>query len=410
MQTVALKLGALFCLFAFGFWGEFQFDDYQWLHVQVIEGNLPFVPGRPAQTVLLRLLYSIFGLNPLPYKIASALLHVGVIDALLRICKRFNRGTWAVWLFAIHPVCVSTVGYVIQSSVMMCALFMAWAFLMYDKKRYTEFVALTVLAMLSKQVAYVFPCIIALYEWFKRDKPWQIPFMVGSLGALVTVLSCDLFREIAKRPFTPWERICTEASLLPMYAKMVILPHISRYTLDHAILHTSSCLQIASLTLLVAVGVIYLPRWYKFIIMGLACLVTPEFTIVTLELVFEHRLYIPLAFICVFAPVSKPWMKKIAPYLITYLIVVNVQYQQILASQNLLWEHTIKQYPWSYRANFNYGKLLNRTEPLKSLCYFDRLKNCQDLKGGIWENEFRTNWELWRPSIVAEIRRFEGVE
>ena len=403
-----MRLFALFCLFAVGFSGEFQFDDYYWIHVPVFDGIMPYMKGRPAQTVLLRAIYSIFGLNPMPYKIVSALLHVGVIDALLRICKRFKRGEWAVWVFAIHPVLVSTVGYVIQSSVMMCALFMAWAFLMYDKKRYIGFVTLTVLAMMSKQVAYVFPCVILLYEWFKRDKPWQIPFLVGVMCFCGLLLSSDLFTISGNRLFTPWERICTQASLTPMYSKMVLLPHISRYTLDHAVVHTSSCLYLCDLTLLVAVGVIYADRWYRFTIMGLACLLAPEFTTMNLELVFEHRLYVPLAFLCVLAPASKPWMRKIAPYLITYLVAVNIQYQQILANQERLWSHTIDIYPWSYRANFNYAKAIHEKDPLKSLAYFNKLKNCLDLKRGLWSNELAEKWALWQPSIDAEIKKCQG--
>jgi len=397
----------IFALYSVGFTGEFQFDDYKWIHLQTMDGLLPFVPGRPMQTCLLRSIYAIFGLNPIPYKIISALLHIGVVDAMLRICKAHKRGEWAVWLFAVHPVLASTVGYVIQSSVILGAFMMCWAFIMYERRQWVVCGTLTVLAMMCKQNAYVFPVVLVLYEWLvNRKKSLAIPLFMGVSLALWYVLMHDLNTNFANRLFSPLTRLYTEAALLPEYARMVILPHVDRYTLDHAVLPYTSPFPFVCLVIIATLFILLNTNRHKtFFCVGLSCLLVPEFTIMNLELMFEHRLYVPLAYIALFMPrCGKEYTLIYFPFM-AWCIFCNISYQEILASQERLWHHTLRQYPYSLRANFNMAKVLFQRDPIESLPYFRKTKNCIDLLNGECHKEIQMVWPYYRESILQELTK-----
>jgi len=397
-------------LYMVGINGEFQFDDYAWLHGAILNGQEPHIAGRPLASLLWNGIWRVWGINPLPYKIISLILHLGVIDVLWRICDRFKRGKWGVVLFAVHPVFVSTVAYPVQASVMMAALFMAWAFLMYDKGKYARAVLFCTFATMSKQNAWMFPAVICVYEWvIVQKRSIALPLLIGSAAVLYAVLSQDINAINAKRGMSAWNRICTQAAIAPMYLKMVLLPHISRYTLDHGIGFCKTPVFLIMWTIAAGCGLYISNRAGRFAILGLACLLVPEFTIINLELVFEHRLYAPIAFLVLFAPeIKHKRAKEACTFAVMYLIIVNTQYQAVFSTQRGLWEHTLKQYPLTFRAHLNMAKLVCQEEPLLAQYHFGKLKDCLDRKGGMWQNEFEMTYSLfYEPTIDKKRKEFE---
>ena len=397
----------IFSLYSIGFTGEFQFDDYQWIHGALLNGNEPYIEGRPLASLLWNSIWRVWGINPLPYKIISALLHIGVIDVLLRICKRFKRGEWAIWLFAVHPVFVSTVAYPVQASVMMATLFCAWAFLMYDRGNYIRAVVFCTMAAMSKQTAFMFPAIICLYEWIVVQKrSVALPLLISAGAVLYVVFTQNLHDINTKRGISQWTRVCTQAALAPMYVKMVLLPHVSRYTLDHAVGAYYKPTFLVVWALIGGTAMAYANRYGKFAIMAFACMLVPEFTIVNLELVFEHRLYLPIAFLVLFAPRIKNEIGQGAVIFAAMLcVIVNVQYQAVFKTQRSLWEHTLKRYPKNYRAHLNMAKTVYQTEPLLALYHFAELQKCIDRKGGIWQNEFGMTYSIYYEPVIDKRRK-----
>ena len=84
-----------------------------------------------------------------------------------------------VWLFAVHPVLVTTVSYPIQQSVIMATLACGWAFLCYDSKQYVRCFILCIICAMCKQNAWVFPAVLAVYEWLVKRKRSVVTYKVG---------------------------------------------------------------------------------------------------------------------------------------------------------------------------------------------------------------------------------------
>jgi len=414
MHNNILKLSIivhlLLLLCSRGIGGEFQFDDFAWIHAPVLTGGEPHVPGRPLQSLMMHGIWMVWGLNPLPFKVISLLLHSLVILTLLKIADTLERGYWGVTLFAVHPVLVSTVCYPVQSSVILAALWGSLAFLSYLNKKYIPMLLFLGFAALSKQVAWVFPLVILLYEWLiVRKRSVTIPLLLISATALYVVITRDLHSQMPLRAYNAWERVCTQCLIIGDYLKMVLLPHVSRYALDHDITHTSNPMFILGLTLLGGLGVSISNNYGKFAILGLVVLLVPEFTIMNLELMFEHRLYIPLAFLCVFVPrTCAPYQRKLYSIAACFLAIVSIQYQCIFRTQIGLWEHNLKKYPNNFRAHLNLALLTYKKEPLRALYHMDKLKHCRDRKGGKWSH--RANYVYsasMRPLIIEAINRFD---
>jgi hypothetical protein len=191
-----------------------------------------------------------------------------------------------------------------------------------------------------------------------------------------------------------------------MYLKMVLLPHVSRYTLDHAVGICKTPVFLFAWAIITLSGLYITNNKGKFAILGLICTLLPEFTLMNLELVFEHRLYTPLAFLVCFAPAIKHKQAHSAVvWASMWLLIVNVQYQSVFKTQRGLWEHTLKQYPDNYRAHLNMAKLVVREEPLLALYHFSKLQNCIDRKGGIWQNELNLTYSIYYEPIIDKRRK-----
>jgi hypothetical protein len=336
------------------------------------------------------------------------LLHIAVIDVLLRICQHFKRGEWGVALFAVHPVMVSTVGYVIQSSVMMAALFMGWAFLMWARRRFVLSLAMCVLAAMSKQNAWVFPVVLGMYEWImvRRWNAW------GALGILACVgllgLWCqDIFEVLELRGYSPWDRLCMQALLMPKYFGMIMLPDIGRYTIDHAVgVCHNAWWALMIMGALWGWGFIVMDRAGRFMLLGLSVMMVPEFTIMNLELVFEHRLYPLLAMgCCCVGRIRAEWARGLVGIAVAYCCVVNVQYQCAWLTQKSLWEHAVRVYPESFRAHLNMAKMTYQESPSRALYHLGELRKCKDLKNGVWTKEAR-----WVYGVLSEKMRDDIIE
>jgi hypothetical protein len=381
---------AIIALYALSLFGDFQFDDFGWIHQQIMNGNAPYLEGRPVASCILRGCYHIGGLNPFVYKLMSLLIHLFAIDALLRVAEHFKRGKWAVWLFAIHPVFVSTVAYPIQASVMLATGFCALSFIHWDKRQFIRSAVFLGLACASKQNAWLFPAVLFMYEWgIKRNLPKLPVILAGLLTVAYFATNQDWLADYNSRPYSPLERLCTQIAILPKYASMVLLPHISKYTISHQI-------------------PVYGVWWLSGVLVwvaGLSCLVRrsgafwgvlcvtvmliPEFTIINLEMMFEHRIYLPLAMIVPFMPRLRPTFSAYIAVISLWLIIVNLQYQYIWADQERLWRHTCRIYPESVRANYNLAKLVIEKDPLESLYRMNKIKTNIDNHHWRCYKEFR---------------------
>ena len=236
------------------------------------------------------------------------------------------------WLF--NPLHISTLYYPVQRMAQLATLFSVLSLTFYVKARLADSVRHTfklvswligaglsgLAALFSKENAAVLPLLLLVLDRFlvrQGGLPWSnavikravITGLIASslfvLGYIIfSAVNAGFFEQYSRRDFSPFERLLTQPQIILYYLKELFLP--SLYTpgiyYDHwepirSILDSSP--YVIALLAIICVSVwLYLRGWYS----GLALLFyfaahIIESTALNLELVFEHRNYLPSIFL-----------------------------------------------------------------------------------------------------------------
>jgi protein O-mannosyl-transferase len=243
-------------------------------------------------------------------------------------------------LWAIHPIQTQAVTYIVQRMTSLAALFYIiaiWAYIsgrlaLIFQKRMAWFAGCLLawfLALLTKQNTVILPVVLILIEfcffqnWNKlivKRFYWGL-IIFGLLivtGVIVFFLiggDAGPFMEKYKiRPFTPMERLLTQFRVLIFYLGQIVYPIPAKFSITHDFVISRSffapwttlpCILMVLGMISTAVWAISKGPFLK--IAGFAILFffvnqLIESTILPLEMVFEHRNYLPLFFL--FLPVS----------------------------------------------------------------------------------------------------------
>lgn len=319
--------------------------------------------------------------------------------------------TATIW--AIHPIQVQSVTYIVQRMAAMASMFYLLSLFCYLKLRLTQskrvricyalgcsvsFIA----GILSKENAIMLPFSIILVELIFFDeikkkillkeivnrKNILIAAIVISLLALmVGVIFLDqptlqvIKNSYNHRPFTLMERLFTEPRVLILYLSLLLYPAQGRFSIGHIIPVSKSIVDpwttllcVALIILLVGFSVFQLRRrpFLSFGILFFFLNHLVESSFIGLELVFEHRNYLPSLFL--FVPLSILIYKSInffyqtkrayyfiislgTIFLIFILGMTTFTRNYDWRSVKTLWENVLVQYPGSTRAmhNLAYG-------------------------------------------------------
>jgi len=234
----------------------------------------------------------------------------------------------AVWL--LHPFNLTSVAYLVQRMNSLSALFVVAALLAYSRMRMRPVTLRTAIrpmlavsllwmcAILSKENALLLPVyILALEFTVLRDRPFIRSGAVtartlrhGLLTAVIAVAATylvwnwpSLTGEYRPRTFTMEQRLLTEARVLVWYLFMLVAPNIRQMGLYHDdwLLSTSLLSPVTTLPAVLLLGcaavlAVALRRRYPVMALGLLWWLGGhllESTVFPLELVFEHRNYLP---------------------------------------------------------------------------------------------------------------------
>lgn len=348
---------ALLLLTALAFWpglsGDFLFDDYSSIvnqdsvHATSLDAasvkkaawSYQGVSARPVATVSFAVDHFFWGLNPKGYKftnLAVHLLNVLLVFTLVRrlLAAREDSGrntaivAFALALaWAIHPLQVSTVQYVVQRMEMMSLTLVLSGLIAYLHGRQRQITGgrgwpwiagggvAAAVGLLAKETAILFPSYTLALELtllgFAASTPaisrrWKAGYALATaLGvaffALVVLphyLSPDAF---AMRDYGPGDRVLTQLRVLPMYLGWILLPQPANYVFYYDHLVASQGLLAPTTTL--AGGLLLLAllafAWVVRRRMPLASLGLLWFfvshllssNVAPLELAFEHRNY-----------------------------------------------------------------------------------------------------------------------
>lgn len=232
----------------------------------------------------------------------------------------------AVW--ALHPIQVQAVTYIVQRMAALSALFMLIALLSYlncrTSPRRLPWVAATLsaslAALLSKENAAILPLLFLLAE-FTLVRPAPRPFTlidklllaIPVIGGAYLLADLLLFKGpffdfisagYANREFTLSERLLTQPRVIFFHLGQILFPLPSRFSIEHDFLTSSSLLNpagtlpaLAGIGVAVAVGVWATVRQPTatagFFVLWLPLTLSIESSVIALEMLFEHRMYLP---------------------------------------------------------------------------------------------------------------------
>jgi len=331
--------------------GPFTFDDYP--HIVLDPGAQPEswselddsltgpAQDRPVARITFGLNYLWSGLQPTAYHATNIAIHIAgalTLFALLLALVRAPRSPEALarhglafafagaLLWAIHPVNTQAVSYIVQRMASMAALFYLATLLLFVMWRLGRLrarvalplmLAMWALALGSKLNAATAPAAwwlieVAFFTGFTRRnlRLGGLVLVGGLLAALLFGLRGGhldhLFTAPSHRDFSGLERMLTQARILWHYISLVLWPDAARLQIDYAVEVSRGLLTPwTTLWALLAWGAgaiaaaigIHRRRllWPSVGLLFFLLGSSVESSFILLELVFEHRVYLPSA-------------------------------------------------------------------------------------------------------------------
>lgn len=310
-------------------------------------------------------------------------------------------------IFVAHPVQSQSVTYIVQRMNSMAVMFYLLSFLLYLRGRLTQIgwrrwvlflggIVSWSLALGSKEIAATLPFIILLTEWYffqdlslnwlRQDlKYLLLPGILLVLVALI-FLGSSLFERIitgcGNRDFTVYERLLTQFRVVIFYITLLLYPHPSRLNLNHYIKTSHSLLDpsttvVSLLIILVLLALaIYLARRERlisFCILWFLINLVIESSVICLEMIFEHRLYLPMfGFSLLLSYLLFCFMRRrrICAILISLSIVLSLGTATYLRNMTwqdavTLWSDSVSKSPQYYRPHYNLALALQRRSNVK---------------------------------------------
>lgn len=433
-----LLISLIFLIYINTFHVPWQFDDYDNIignpQVEMVSlnlesltkslRNLKGIIHRPVSRLTFGLNWYFHGDTVFGYHLVNTFVHVATAFILfimiLTLFKtpnlknayadgRYFISLLSAVLWASNPIQTQAVTYVVQRMAALAALFYLLSLLFYLKARLSQgtnkqimrfgmAAVCFILAMGSKENAITLPLAIALIEAIffldlrktetrKRFVSLIAFFLVLTLIIGVVVLKTkdgDYFSKLyAERPFTLYERVITQPKILFFYLSLIFYPSPLRLSIEHDVSVSQSILEPwftlpAILLVFILIGyAVYCHRsrpLISFAVLFFFLAHSVESTILPLELVFEHRNYLPSLFL--FLPISVGFYKLLVYYqkgwmhflFLSFIVFLIIGYGTGTYLRNMVWES--KESLWKDAVE----KAPNRARPLQNLAveYFEK--------------------------------------
>jgi len=370
-------------------------------------------PNRPVAKISFALNYYFHGLDVKGYHIVNIIIHLlaGIvlyyfvkITLSIRLARDMFDETWFIPFFTaliwlVHPLHTQSVTYIVQRMNSMASMFFIMAMLFYVKGRLTpermrrvlffiiSFIA-GILAFGSKENTATLPLFILLYEWyffqdFRLKISRQQLFWVIAIGLMfVFVLYfflgssplSKLFPDYGSRPFTMAQRLLTQPRVVLHYISLIFYPEPSRLNLDYDFPLSYSLVSPITtlLSILVIVGMLGLAiytakknRLYSFCILWFLGNLIIESSTIPLEIIFEHRTYLPSMMVIFSFVLLLFQLVKKREVLIVCLVGIILLFSHWTYVRNKAWRDELslkadiyKKSPNKVRVNNNYGASL----------------------------------------------------
>lgn len=310
----------------------------------------------------------------------------------------------AACLWAVNPVQTQAVTYIVQRMAAMAAMFYILGIYFFIKARLCEsstkqkfffsgVVISFLLAVGSKENAIMLPVSLLLLEvvFFRdmSDPTTRKKTLLWGSGLILAVLICGVFLFLGggmiesilssykNRTFTFSERLLTQPRIVVFYLSQIFYPIADRLSLDHDIAVSTGFFSpwttLPAIAIIILMGAIAIRLIIKQPLISFAILFfflnhIIESSVIALELVFEHRNYLPSFFL--FLPVAAgiKWainhysnQKKVMQWVFigftTLLIVMlglgTYARNMVWTDEKMLWEDVIQKSPGRARGYQN---------------------------------------------------------
>lgn len=383
--------------------------------------------GRPISVVSFALNYYFSGFDPFYFKLTNLAIHIVntlliffiskfIISSFVKLSPR--QALWGAFsvaiIWGVHPLNLTSVLYVVQRMVSLSTMFGLLALYTYVKLRTKESLpsfrsslfhsclvaAFILAAMLSKESGVLFIPLIIIVELFvfkgksqgqdlRVGKFRLFDILIGTvvLATLLVLLKVPDYMNPAvfrNRDFNAVERLLSEARVLFYYLKLFLFPRLTDLSLYHddivvsrsLIEPVTTLISVVALVAISAICLIWIRKtpillfsWCWFLI-GHAL----ESTVISLELVHEHRNYFAILGLLFVAPYIYFKVPRLFKPLVLVVGVVYTAYLGFTTWQRaVVWSNLVDHasfeatyHPESGRANYQaarvYMKLMDLHE------------------------------------------------
>ena len=303
----------------------------------------------------------------------------------------------ATVLWALNPLLTNGVTYIVQRMTSLNALFCLASLVCFlvglrttNRLWYIGSTVAFLLALSVKEIALLLPLVGWLYLWTtaptgSRSRRW----LGGALAAAVVLSQVALLWIYTDhsswqiRPFTLSERLLTQGRVVCYYQSLFLAPLPSRMNLDYDFLLSTSLLSPPTtfpallfhvLLICVAVGLNRTRPLFSFGVLSFYLLQLLESTVLPLEIIFEHRAYLPSLFLALAVTDLLTWLfqslkfRHTTELVLALSIVIGTWWGMLNYQRNstwkdpvTLWEDIVAKAPRNDRALYNLGNAYKNT-------------------------------------------------
>jgi tetratricopeptide (TPR) repeat protein len=299
------------------------------------------ITNRPVANISFALNYYANGYNPVGFHVVNVLIHIATGFFLYFLAKatlstpalkaKYAQCGWipffTVFIWIVHPLQTQSVSYIVQRMNSLAAMFYILSLLLYVRFRLSErtrskwllfagCVVSGLLAFGTKEISAALPGFIILYEWYffqKLSRRWGLRHLLILLtvGLVIILISMAYFKNAPiahilssynSRDFTMIQRVLTEFRVVIFYLSLLIWPRPSRLNLDHdfvlsySLTDPGTTLPAILIILALIIAAVLTARRYpliSFCILWFLGNLVIESSVLGLEVIFEHRNYLP---------------------------------------------------------------------------------------------------------------------
>ncbi|WP_373499531.1 hypothetical protein [Desulfococcus sp.] len=320
-----------------------EIKDLSWESLKQAWSGPHIVNNRKLAYLTFALNYLLGGYDPLGYHLVNIGIHIcSALLLFLFFCQILDTGwlrtryggrrhqlAWgAAFIWALHPIQINAVTYLVQRMTSLAFLFALLAMIawMAGRRRWEAQdrmqasvcwllgIIAWILGLLSKEHVAIVPMLILVQDFFlfRRGLFYQLKWYWGALAILVAAMLVffymgpDPIKRVlsgyARRDFTLTERLLTESRVLWHYISLFLFPVSDRFSIFYEYPVSSGLFSPMTTFLSISawIGAVvsawlcrsrfpvfaWMTAWY---VAGHLI----ESTVVPLEIIFEHRMYLP---------------------------------------------------------------------------------------------------------------------